>query len=268
MGILSIIWKQFKTLIVFILLESIALWLLLSLNVYQNSYLFQTTLAIRTNFLNTLSLWDNYLHLESENTKLLSENALLRESVKNRETLQSISTEEISGQYNYIPAKVAYNSIGIPDNYLVVNKGRKDGIHSDMAVVASSGLVGVVYAVTDDYASVMPMINTSFSCLVSVNGATLSANTSWDGIDYRYIDVKGVPLHLTIEKNDSVFTNNNSTLYPSNEFIGTVEAVEKEDLGKSLALRVKLSTDFSTLQNVYIIENKDKLQIDSLINND
>ncbi|PVX50714.1 rod shape-determining protein MreC [Balneicella halophila] len=268
MGILSIIWKRFKTLIVFIFLEAIALWLLLSLNVYQNSFLFQTTTAIRTNFLNTFTVWDNYLNLASENRSLISENARLAEELKNKSVLVSSPPREIAGQYHYIPAKVAYNSIGAPDNIIVVNKGYKDGIRSDMAVVSSTGLVGVVYAVTEDYASVMPMINTSFSCLVSVDGNTLSANTSWDGTDFRYIDVKGVPLHLTIQQNDSVFTNNNSTIYPSGELIGLVESVEKADLGKSLSLRVKVSTNFSKLQNVYIVENIDKPQLDSLVNNE
>lgn len=265
MGILSAIWKQFKVLIVFLLLEFVALWLLLSFNAYQNSLFFEATTNIRANFLNTFSLAQDYLNLNTENKRLVNENKILAEKLKNYENLLVASEQENLGQYHYIPAKVSYKSIGLPDNYLVVNQGSRDGVTSEMAVVSSNGLVGIVYAVSEAYALVMPTINTSFSCLVAIGKHTLSANTSWDGKDYRYIDVKGVPLHLSIQKGDSVFTNNNSTLYPSHELIGTVMEITKEDLGKSFALRVQLSTDFATLRNVYVIENKDKIQIDSLL---
>lgn len=268
MNILSAVWKQFKTLVVFLLLEMIALWLILSINPYQNSSLFQSTTSVRSNLLSTFSLWENYFNLGAENRRLVSENTRLAEKLKNSAAVATTPTQEISGQYHYIPAKVMYSSIGLPDNYFIVNQGTKNGVHPEMAVISSTGLVGVVHTVTTDYALVMPMINTSFSCLVSISAYTLSANTSWSGTDYRYITVKGVPLHLSIQKGDSVFTNNNSTLYPSHELIGVVEGIEKEDLGKSFALKVKLATDFATLQNVYIIENKDKPQIDSLLENE
>ncbi len=137
-----------------------------------------------------------------------------------------------------------------------------------LAVVSSQGLVGIVYAVSEEYASVIPIINKDFGCLVAVNEHSLGASVSWDDGDYRYTNVKGVPLHLNVKENDSIFTNNNSTLYPSHELIGTVVSVKKEDWGKSHELKVKLATNFEVLQNVYVIENKDKAQIDSLQNDE
>lgn len=268
MGILLAIWKQFKSLIVFLLLEAIALGLIFSFNIYQNSLLFQSLTSIRGNFSSSLNLIDSYLNLYSENKQLVEENTRLSEALKNNSTLQINHAMRVSEKYKYIAAQVAYASIGLPENYLVLNKGSKQGVMPEMAVISSSGLIGIVYNVSDDYASVLPLINTSFSCLVAISEYTLSANTSWNGNDYRYINVKGVPLHLSIKKGDSIFTNKNSTLYPSHELIGTVENIEKEDLGKSFALTVKLATDFSKLKNVYIVKNKDKKQIDSLLNNE
>lgn len=267
MSILLNIWKQFRVVIIFIVLELTALFITVSFNAYQNSHFFQATTAIRSNLLSSFSLIDDYFNLYSENRRLANENKELAERLKKQDNLVG-NTDQAMGQYRYISAKVAYNSIGLPDNYIVLDKGKKEGVTTEMAVISPSGLVGIIYSVSNDYALVMPLINTSFSCLVAVGNSTLSANTSWDTGDYRFIDVKGVPLHLSIEKGDSVFTNKNSTLYPSNELIGTVVSVEKEDLGKSFALRVQLSTDFSKLQNVYIIENKHKPQIDSLLNNE
>ncbi len=268
MGILLTIWKQFKNFIVFLLLEIIAFGFILTFNSYQNSHFFQMITSIRGNFSSSFSLVDDYLNLYSENKYLLAENATLITNLKNAQESLAIKELSVPKHYQYIPAKIAYSSISIPDNYLIINKGRNQGIETEMAVVSSFGLVGIVYAVTDDYASILPLINTSFSCLISIGNTTLSANTSWSGKDYRYIDVKGVPLHLRLQKGDSVFTNRNSALYPDKELIGIVETIEKEDFGKSFALKVRLATDFAKLQNVYVVENKDKQQIDSLLNNE
>ncbi len=266
MGVLLAIWKQFKVFIVFLLLEIVALGCIISFNSYQNSHFFQTITSIRGNFSASFSLLDDYLDLYSENKHLLAENAALLTKLRNLQEFAEVNDFLRPRHYNYIPAKIAYSSISIPDNYLVINKGSRQQIEPEMAVVSSLGLVGIVYAVTDDYASILPLINTSFSCLISIGNTTLSANTSWNGDDYRYIDVKGVPLHLKLQKGDSVFTNKNSALYPEKELIGIVEEIKKEDLGKSFALKVKLATDFAKLQNVYVIKNKNKQQIDSLLN--
>lgn len=268
MNILIAIWRQFKTFVIFLLLEGLAIWMLLSLNPYQNSFFFQATTALRSNFLKSFSLVDDYFSLYQENRNLVAENAHLTEQLKNMEMLPIDTSSVKFGKYNYIPAKVAYSSIGTENNYLVIDQGRKDGIEPEMAVVSAQGLVGIVYAVSEDYASVIPMINKEFGCLVAVGEHTLGASTSWDEKDYRYTNVKGVPLHLDVKENDSVFTNSNSTLYPSHELIGTVVAIDEDDLGKSHKLKVKLATNFETLQNVYVIENKDKLQIDSLQHNE
>ncbi len=268
MGILSAIWKQFKNLIIFLILEFIALGFILSFNIYQNSHFFQVITSIRGNFSSSFSLINDYLNLYSENKHLLAENAELTTKLKNFQESLEIKDSLTPKHYRYIPAKIVYSSVSIPENYFIINKGKNQGIETEMAVVSSRGLVGIVYAITNDYASILPLINTSFSCLISVGNTTLSANTSWNGRDYRYIDVKGVPLHLNMQKGDSVFTNKNSALYPDKELIGVVETIEKEDFGKSFVLKVKLVTDFAKLQNVYVIENKDKQQIDSLLNDE
>ncbi len=266
MGVLLAIWKRFKNLIVFLLLELLAVGFILSFNAYQNSHFFQAITSVRGNFSRSFTLFYDYLNLYSENKNLLAENAKLVTLLKNIQESSEIEDLPNSRHYDYIPAKIAYSSVNIPDNYLIINKGEKQGVKPEMAAVSSRGLVGIVYAVTEDYASILPIINTTFSCLISVKNTTLSANTSWSGKNFKYINVKGVPLHINVQKGDSIFTNKNSALYPDKELIGMVEAIKKEDLGKSFALKVKLATDFAKLQNVYVIKNKDKQQIDSLLN--
>lgn len=268
MNVLIALWKQSKVFIVFILLEIVALFLIFSLNTYQNYFLYRISSQLRTNIYNSFTELGTYFNLSNVNEQLMNDNALLLEKLENLK-LKQIDTITFSEKvYTTIPAKLIHYSVNMPENILIANKGRKDGVQSEMAVVSSKGLVGIVYAVSENYASIMPIINTSFSALVSFSDYTLSSNTSWDGKDYRFVNVHNVPLHISINKGDTVFTNNNSMLYPNGEIIGFVEDFEKDNLAKSYTLNVRLSTNFSQLDYVYFVQNNDKNQIDSLLKNE
>lgn len=268
MNILVALWKQFRVFIVFIILEIIALFLIFSFNTYQNYFSYSIGSQLRANIYNSFTELDSYFNLSTVNKQLMNDNALLLNKLENLK-LKELDTVSFSRKtYSTIPAKLVHYSVNIPENILIANKGKKDGVRPEMAVISSKGLVGIVYAVSDDYASIMPLINTSFSALVSFGNYTLSANTSWNGEDYRYIYIKNIPLHISVNKGDTVFTNNNSMLYPNGEIIGFIEDFEKDNLAKSYILKVKLSTDFSQISYVYFVQNNNKNQIDSLLQNE
>lgn len=260
--------KHFRVLTVFLVLEFIAIILLLKFNTYQHSIFFNVSNSIRTNLFSSLDIVQDYFSLEKQNSDLRVENAFLLEKIEYQEQIQELKIPENLKRYDCIPAKVLHSSVRFPDNYLIIDKGEDDGIETETSVVTTEGIVGVVYATSSNYATVLPAINTSFSCVASVGDYTLSANTFWDGRDYRYISVENVPLHVKVQKGDTVFTNNNSMLYPNRMTIGTVDDVSTVDLGKSNQLKVKLEVDFSRLRNVYILRNNHKSEIDSLLANE
>lgn len=264
----SSLWKNFKVLWTFFFLEVLAVVLILNFNIYQHSIIFNISNNIRTNVFSSIDIVSNYFVLEKHNSDLITENALLLERVKLLEQQEQPPILESLKRYECIPAKVLQMSVSFSDNYLIIDKGNLDSISSEMPVVSSLGVVGIVYATSSHYATVMPIINTSFSCLVSIKDYTLSANTSWDANDYRFISVDNVPLHITVNKGDTVFTNNNSMLYPNGEIIGVVDDVKVVDLGKFNQLKVRLAVDFSRLNHVYVLKNKHKSEIDTLINNE
>ena len=54
-----------------------------------------------------------------------------------------VEDTEYEQQYEYIPAKVLNNSINKIQNFIVINKGWKQGIQKNMAVICPTGIVGV-----------------------------------------------------------------------------------------------------------------------------
>ena len=58
-------------------------------------------------------------------------------------------------QFSFIPAKIINASINKQFNFLTLDKGRHHGLEPEMAVISPRGVVGVVYSVSGNYASVI-----------------------------------------------------------------------------------------------------------------
>ena len=74
-----------------------------------------------------------------------------------------------------------------------------------------------------------------------------------------------IPLHAKVRQGDHIITSGYSSIFPPGVEVGKVLYVFKSLDGLSLQLQVKLSTDFSTLRDVCIIDDsKMKERIDLL----
>ncbi len=96
---------------------------------------------------------NSYFNLKKENEKLINENLKLKKIESkyrfNQDTLNSINS-----------AKVIVNSINKSKNIIIIDKGKLDSINLEMGVISSSGVVGIVKNVTNNYASIISLLNT------------------------------------------------------------------------------------------------------------
>jgi len=110
--------------------------------------------------------WKEYFYLKDENETLSSENARLRNLIENytQNKADNFATPDSNSRINYyyIPARVVNNSVNKQYNYVIVDKGKLQGIYPDMAVISDNAVVGIVNAVSDNFSSVIPIINRNF----------------------------------------------------------------------------------------------------------
>ena len=99
---------------------------------------------------------NSYFNLKSENEKLINENLQLKKMESkyrftqiNEDTLNSINS-----------ATVIVNSINKSKNIIIIDKGKLDNINLEMGVISSEGVVGIVKSVTNNYASIISLLNT------------------------------------------------------------------------------------------------------------
>ncbi len=254
--------RKYNAVILFILLEAVCGVLIVQSLPFQNRKMVNVSNQISGGFHKTTANWMDYLNLKSENEALVEHNALLLKRLGCDENEND--TAWYDDTFTYIPAHVVNNSFNRTTNYIVIDKGREDGITIDMGVICNEGVVGKVLNVSEHYASIMSMLNSSMVISCRFLDNQYVANVTWDNLNYRYGVVKDIPSHLVISMGDTLVTSGFSNAFPPNVMVGTVEDYEDDDNSMFSSAKLRFSTNFNTLRHVYVVKNNYRTEIDSL----
>jgi rod shape-determining protein MreC len=163
-------------------------------------------------------------------------------------------------------AKVVYNTVNNEQNYIQLNRGSKYGIREDMAVLSSDlAVIGVVVAVTPNFSEVMSLLHLQNSVSAALKKSGTSGKVEWDGKDPRYVYLKGIPQSLEVKRGDSIVTSQYSFNFPPGYMIGTVASAINDPATGFYLIKVKTAVNFSSLQQVFVVENllrEEQLQLD------
>ena len=263
-NLFAFLWKyQFVTL--FLFLEIVSIILLANSYSYHRSVMSKITNEFSGNIYSSYSNITDYFNLKQENERLAAENARLRNQLKLSFLVSDTATVIKDSLYRAIPSKVISSTVNRPNNYILVDKGTKDGVQLEMAVISPDGVAGFVIGVSEHYSYIMSTLNknTRLSATISKNGQLV--NVIWPGPDYRVGKVIDIPSHVHLEEGDTVVTSGNSLIFPQGIVIGTIiEQLESENKGLGNA-SLKFATDFNSLKHVYLIKNLMKGEQEKLI---
>lgn len=260
----------------FIFLEIVCFLFIFQFNSYQRSIFFNTSNEITGRVYSVSGEIKSYFGLKSENEELLLQNENFRKQILSLENyISSLSTDtlktnalvpdrEENDKYTYIVAHVVNNSISHVENYITIDKGTKDGISAEMGVVSKDGIVGFVRSVSKNYALVQSVLNPKTQLNCKIKKSNIPTTLVWDAIDSRFADLKDFPRYERFEKGDTVITSGVSKFFPEGFIVGTIEDYKSQKDDNFLTLRIKLSTDFSSLNNVLIINNYHREELTQL----
>ncbi len=257
----------------FVILEVICVVLLFRYNSYQGSVFFSSANVAVGKVYEFDAQAKSFFSLTKVNEQLTQRNLYLEEQVKElTERMVEITNDtnytkrsqlEMLSSYKLIPAKVVTNSINQRDNLITLDKGSDDGVRVDMGVACGNGVVGIVYMVSKKYCVVIPVLNSHSNISVTVDKRGYFGYLHWLGRRPDKAYVNDIPLHAKVLPGDQIVTSGYSSIFPPGMQVGKVLYVFKSLDGLSLQLQVRLSTDFSTLRDVCIIDDsKMKERID------
>jgi len=265
-NLIQFIWKN-NFFFLFIIIETFCIYLVVQNNAYQRASFINSSNALSANILKTSANIEEYFYLKNENENLAKENAILRNQlIESKQYIINdshwVNMPNIPQKYLYTTAKVVNNSTNRRNNYLTLDKGSKHGIRKNMAVISSTGIVGQVQEVSENFCTVMSLLHSKTTISVAIKKDGSFGPLSWDGDNYEYATINDIPTHVKLAKGDTIVTSTNTITYPKNILVGTVENFE---MGKKFfTVKVKLFTNFKKLSNVYIVTNLFKKEQEEL----
>lgn len=250
---------------VFVILEVVSFVLLFKFNRYQGSVWFSSANVVAGKVYEADATIKNFFSLTKINQQLNVRNLYLEQTV--RKLSEQVHAEtgdsswlfrtqaEVLKEYKLIPAKVITNSIDKRDNFITIDKGRLDGVKPDMGVACGTGIVGVVYMVSDHYSIVIPVLNSKSNISVTIRKRGYYGYLRWTGgaSDLAYVD--DIPRHAHFRLGDLIETSGYSAMFPPGIIAGQILHVYNSPDGLSYRVQVRLTTDFGNLRDVCVIDN-------------
>ena len=216
-----------------------------------------------------------YSRLKLVNSDLAAQNqSLMEENMKLRQHISEIKGEALADtmsangflsdtSFHYDWAKVIKNSSNTPHNYIIINKGKNQGITEDMGVITPKGVVGIIRAVGNNHAYILSFLNRKQQISAKLGDNNTFGPLSWDGNSVEYATLNEIPQHVTVAAGDTIYTSGYSSFFPPNIPIGTAESSRIVN-GMHRSVKVKLLQDFRLLDYVIVVKNNHFKEIEEL----
>lgn len=197
--------------------------------------------------------------LRRANAKLLAENNTLRSFEKeNAELRQALKYKEVS-RFELVPAKVIAREPSSWWQYVTINRGERDGVEVNQAVVSTQGLVGKVSSVSATTSKVVLLGDEN--CRVA---ATLEGTNEQGIIIGQPTEMGAVQCRMTfisrtasIDVGQLAFTSGLGGVFPQGLRIGEVsQLVPLRDTGGHGLYReviIQPSADLSKLDFLFVV---------------
>lgn len=135
---------------------------------------------------------------------------------------------------------------------VTIDKGTREGLAADMAVIAPAGVVGRVVVPSASAAKVQLLVDRNAAAGAVIERRESRAQGVVVGTGDRLLRMEYVSEIADIVVGDVVVTSGIDAIYPKGFVIGRVESVEK--IGNSYkTILVKPAVDFSSLEEVLVV---------------
>lgn len=257
-----------KNNILFLLLLILSLFLTIQSHSFHKSKFISSANVITGGIYSWANNIQTYFHLNDYNQRLLEENKQLRSLLANvRDTTELemiIDSSLVNGIYNFRTARVINNNYSKVDNYITLDRGANSGIQKEFGVITSQGIVGIVDHVTAKHSRVISILNTNSRINAQLQKTNHFGSLVWNGKDPNIVQLVDVPRQAPVEVGDTIVTGGRSFIFPQGIPIGDIQEFTLDQNESYYTLNIRLFNDMTNIGHVYIIENRDKEELEAL----
>jgi rod shape-determining protein MreC len=181
---------------------------------------------------------------------------------KNKELKEALNIKDQFSDVEFLGANIIAKDMGNWFNIFTIDRGITDGITVDSAVITKDGLVGriisadlvssKVITIIDEDSTVSARVSKTRD-LVFVKGDLQLKNQGLCRLDNIFPD-------MDIAVGDTIETSGLGGIYPKGIIIGKVKEVRRKSSDLSRYAIIEPAVDFKRLEEVFVLENKDKLK--------
>jgi len=192
---------------------------------------------------------ESYLIQKNVNSSLEKEIQELKETLELNKTLT---------EYKPVNATILSRNKSYWFNNITIDKGKKDGIRENMAVITKKGLIGKISKVYDNSSEIKLItsddINFKVSVAIKTNEVDNYAILNGYDKDTGLIKATGIDKTTEINKDDVVLTSGLGEAFPGGIYIGTVEKIESDKYNLSKTVYIKTYQNFNDIHYVTVLK--------------
>jgi rod shape-determining protein MreC len=203
--------------------------------------------------------WGHYVdlrHTEADNDALRQRLAAAELALQEQRALagRTRSLEALLGMRDHLDLQTAAAEIiGAAPNpefmTLTIDKGTRDGLRADMAVLAPAGVVGRVVLPSARAAKVQLLIDRNAAAGVLIERSRAQGVAIGEG-DHLRMDYVSEASDVAV--GDAVVTSGIDGIFPKGFAVGRIETVEKNGPAYK-RITVKTAVDFSAIEDVLVV---------------
>lgn len=249
---LILLLKKIHFVLLFLILETVALYTYLTKDEYHAAATMMHTATVTAYVDGKISNVYNYFQLASQNKSLRDENAALYSQLLNQYHMINDTTVNTLS-HDVLVLQVVKNSFTKQQNYITLKGGSKQGVLKDMAIFDNNGIIGYVLDVSDNFSIAISLLNTlNFNTSGKLKGTDHVGSITWKGDNYRTAKLTEMSKYAELKTGDTIMTTQYSNIFPENMPIGTVHSIE---LKRSMFYEasIDLFADLSSIRYVYAV---------------
>ncbi|MBN1211284.1 MAG: rod shape-determining protein MreC [candidate division Zixibacteria bacterium] len=178
--------------------------------------------------------------------------SMLEEARLENNRLRAVLGFEPPPGYSLVPAKViSVAGDKIPVS-AVINRGSRDSIFIDQAIINQAGLIGRVVSVSHDFATVQLLTDPTNRVAARVGESREMGIVKYNISEGMVLD--NFPIQGTINRGDVILSSGLGGVYPSGLKVGTVNTVEYPEEEPFCNVTLTPAVNFNSIEELFILQ--------------
>lgn len=198
----------------------------------------------------------NKLKEEYDSTEELRlENAELKKEIT--ELKKTLDLKNVLSDYKKINSVTLNRNLGYWYRNITIDKGKKDGIEKNMAVINSDGLIGTIYKTSNHTSTVKLLTSNQFnkiSVKIEVDGKYVYALLTGFNEKDKTFTLEGISENTKIPTGSKVTTTGMGSIFPSGILVGKVISVDTDSYDLAKIIKIKSDVNFNDISVVTVLK--------------